>query len=389
MTAPGVSTGDVLGLIRGRDVMTRAEIRRLTGLSRTAVTLRVEQLLERGLVAERAESTSTGGRPPTRLVFNPESGVVLAASIGASRAQVAVCDLAGRVLAESEFAVAAARETRAVLSTAAEHLNRLLSKAGRSPTAVHGVGVSMPSAVDVGTGRSVSLAVEPGRGDVAVAEFFAERFGVPARVDNDVNVLALVEHAMRPDVDDLLVLKVSTGIGAGIVAGGRLQRGAWGGAGEIGHIKVSGPARPCRCGDLGCLEAVAGGWALLEQLAAQGKSVSGLPDLVDLVRGGDPDALRLVREAGRRIGEVVAAAVDLLNPAMIVVRGDLAHAFEPLVAGMRELIYQRSTALATRLLRIEPGADSAPAGVQACAAMILDEVLAPSAVDARLGGALP
>jgi predicted NBD/HSP70 family sugar kinase len=194
---------------------------------------------------------------------------------------------------------------------------------------------------------------------------------------------------MRPDVDDLLVLKVSTGIGAGIVAGGRLQRGAWGGAGEIGHIKVSGPARPCRCGDLGCLEAVAGGWALLEQLAAQGKSVSGLPDLVDLVRGGDPDALRLVREAGRRIGEVVAAAVDLLNPAMIVVRGDLAHAFEPLVAGMRELIYQRSTALATRLLRIEPGADSAPAGVQACAAMILDEVLAPSAVDARLGGALP
>jgi predicted NBD/HSP70 family sugar kinase len=473
MATPGVSAGDVLGLIRGHDVVTRADIRRLTGMSRTAVTLRVDQLLERGLVAERADGGSTGGRPPARLVFNPESGVVLAASIGASRAQVAVCDLAGRILADAEFPVPAGGVTQQVLVVAAERMEELLthvgctsagsatdtsasgqltagadgtpaglvggapasgeagymadgdsgyppqttravapvdpvpvrSDAGAPPSAdhggrereyavraaadtrrvVHGVGVSVPTAVDVDTG--LSMGAGPALGDVAVAEFFTERFAVPVRVDSDVNALALAEHARHPDIGDLLLVKTSTGIGAGVIAGGRLQRGAWGGAGEIGHIKVSGaPDRPCRCGDMHCLETVAGGWALLEQLAAQGKTVSSLPELVELVQAGDPDAVRLVREAGRRIGEVLAAAVNLLNPAMIIVRGDLSHAFEPLAAGMRELIYQRSSALATRSLRVEPGARDAPSGVAACAAMILDQVLAPAAVNALLDG---
>ncbi|MGF6887611.1 putative NBD/HSP70 family sugar kinase [Nocardia sp. GAS34] len=418
MATPGVSAGDVLGLIRGHAVVTRADIRRLTGLSRTAVTLRVEQLLDRGLVAERADGGSTGGRPPTRLVFNPESGVVLAASIGASRAQVAVCDLAGRVLAESEFVVPPGGVTQAVLIQAAEQMDRLLAgevdethpsgvrasndavvrhggsrgdgddgpmtDVRRTPgRVVHGIGICVPSAVDVATGHSMGAG--PGLGDVSVAEYFSERFGVPVRVDSDVNALALAEHARHPQVGDLLLLKASTGIGAGIVAGGRLLRGAWGGAGEIGHIKVAdAPDRPCRCGDMHCLETVAGGWALLEQLAAQGKSISGLPELVDLARAGEPEATRVIREAGRRIGEVVAGAVNLLNPALIIVRGDLSHAFEPLAAGMREVIYQRSSALATRSLRVEPGAADAPSGVAACAAMILDQVLAPAAVNALL-----
>jgi predicted NBD/HSP70 family sugar kinase len=383
MTTPGVSAGDVFGLIRGHDAVTRADIRRLTGLSRTAVTLRVEQLLERRLVTERAEGGSTGGRPPARLMFNPESGAVLAASIGASRSQVAICDLAGRVLAESEFTVPPAGDAQAMLTTAADQLAALLVRAP-GPT-VHGIGIGVPSAVDVTTGHSMSLTAAPGLGEVAVAEFFAARFDVPVRVDSDVNVLALAEHARRPDVDDLLLLKASTGIGAGIIAGGRLQRGAWGTAGEIGHIKVGDDAdRPCHCGDRNCLETVAAGWALLEQIAELGRPVSGLLELAELARAGDPDALRLVREAGRRIGEVLAAAVNLLNPAVIVVRGDLSHAFEPLVAGMRERIYQLSSALATSSLRIEDAAEDAPTGVQACAAMIIDQVLAPSAVNALL-----
>lgn len=399
MATPGVSAGDVLGLIRGHAVVTRADIRRLTGLSRTAVTLRVEQLLDRGLVAERADGGSTGGRPPTRLVFNPESGVVLAASIGASRAQVAVCDLVGRVLAESEFAVPPEGLTEAMLVEAAEQMDRLLERvAGETPGSpdgwasdapvgrtVYGVGISVPSAVDIATGHSMGPGL--GLGDVAVAEYFSARFGVPVRVDSDVNALALAEHARHPQVADLLLLKASTGIGAGIIAGGRLLRGAWGGAGEIGHIKVAhAPERPCRCGDMHCLETVAGGWALLEQLAAQGKTISGLPELVDLAAAGDPDATRVIRDAGRRIGEVLAAAVNLLNPEVIIVRGDLSHAFEPLAAGMREVIYQRSSALATRSLRVEPGAQDAPSGVAACAAMILDQVLAPAAVNALLDG---
>lgn len=384
---PGTSAGEVFALVRARKASTRSDIGKLTGLSRTAVTLRVDQLLSRGLVVERAEGSSTGGRPPVRLEFHAEGGLVLAAALGASRAQVAVCDLAGRVLSESALTVDLAEGPEAVLGSAVKHLDHLLTATGRPASDVLGVGVSVPSAVDVGTGRSVSPAVQAGWGDIAIADFFALRWPVPVRVDNDVNVLALAEHKMHPGVDDVLVVKASTGIGAGIVAGGVLQRGATNAAGEIGHVKVSdGGGVPCRCGNVDCLEAVAGGGALVRALAEQGKPVADVLAVTELVRAGDPDALRLVRESGRRIGEVLAGAVNLLNPAMIIIGGDLAHAFAPLVAGMRELIYQRATAMATRTLRIESSVLHDQAGVAACAVLILDDVLSPSAVDRFVSG---
>lgn len=380
MATPGVSVGDVLGLIRANTVATRSDIARVTGLSRTAVTLRVDQLLAHGLVTERSEGASTGGRPPSRLRFAPDAGVVLAASIGAGRTQVAVCDLAGEVLAQNEFTVPGDREAWAALTAAADHLDRLL--ADRPVVPVYGVGVGVPSAVDATSGHALSSA---DLDEVAISDVFRTRFSAPVRVDTDVNVLALAEHARRPDVNDLLLLKASTGIGVGIIAGGRQQRGAWGAAGEIGHIKVGGGiGRSCRCGDSECLETVAGGWALLEQFTTLGRTAADLPTLADLAVNGDPDALRLVREAGRSIGEVMAAAVNLLNPEVIVVRGDLSRAFDPLAAGLREQIYRRSSALNTRALRIEPAAPDAPTGVQACAAMILDESLTPAAINARL-----
>lgn len=382
MLTAGPSTGEIFRLIRQGDASTRSEIGRLTGLSRTAVTARVNQLLERGLVVERAEGGSTGGRPPVRLEFNSGGGIVLCAALGASRAQLAVCDLSGQVLAETGFNVDLADGPEEVLSSAVKHLDHLLTESGRDERELWGVGVSVPGAVDISTGRSVSPPVQPGWGDVAIPDYFTTRFPVPVLVDNDVNVLALAEHRRHTDVDDLLVIKASTGIGAATIAGGALQRGAYGAAGEIGHIRVSEAGDAvCRCGNVGCLEAVAAGWALVRELAQLGRPVADTLGVAELVRSGDPEALRLVRQAGRRIGEVVGGAVNLLNPALIVVGGDLAHAYEPLVAGMRELIYQRATAMGTRHLRIEPSDLHEQAGVAACATMILGDVLSPSAVD--------
>ncbi len=387
MSMPGVSVGEVFRLIRERRASTRSDVGRLTGLSRTAVTLRVGQLLEQGLVVERAEGGSTGGRPPVRLEFNATGGVVLAAALGASRAQVAVCDLAGRVVAESALSVDLDAGPETLLNSAVKHLDQLLSETGRSEKDLRGIGVSVPGAVDVTTGRSVSPPVQPGWGDVVIPDFFAGRFPVPVVVDNDVNVLALAEHRMHADADDILVIKASTGIGAGIISGGRLQRGALGASGEIGHIKVAdGGGIVCRCGNVDCLEALASGWALVRRLNELGRPVADALGVAELVRAGDPDALRLVRDAGRRIGEVVAGAVNLLNPTLIIVGGDLAHAYDPLVAGMRELIYQRSTAMATRTLGIEPSVLNEQAGVAACAVMVLEDVLSPRAVDAMVGG---
>lgn len=380
----GASAGEIFGLVRQGEASTRSEIGRMTGLSRTAVTLRVNQLLDLGLVVERDEGGSTGGRPPVRLEFNADAGIVLSAALGASRAQLAVCDLSGFVLAETGFNVDLADGPEEVLSSAVKLLDQLLTESGRDEGELWGIGVSVPGAVDISTGRSVSPPVQPGWGNVAIPDFFTTRFPVPVLVDNDVNVLALAEHRRHADVDDLLVIKVSTGIGSATIAGGVLQHGAYGAAGEIGHIRVDADGAVCRCGNIGCLEAVAAGWALVRELTEQGKPVADALGVAELVRSGDPEALRLVREAGRRIGEVLGAAINLLNPALIVVGGDLAHAYEPLVAGMRELIYQRATAMGTRHLRIEPSDMHERAGIAACATMILGDLLSPAAVDRRL-----
>jgi predicted NBD/HSP70 family sugar kinase len=358
----------MLRLIREHGVATRAELGRVTGLSRPAVAARVADLVSRGLVVERADGPSTGGRPPARLEFNAAGGTVLVANLGQSRGQLAVCDLAGTVLARTDGPPPEASPAR-TLPRLLDEWTTLLAAAGIDAATVRGVGLGVPDAVEHAAGRWNGVEVDPP---------ISARFGVSAHLDNEVNAAALGEHQAHPGVDDLLFVKVSTGIGAGLVSGGRIQRGALGAAGEIGHVRVpsaTGADALCRCGNTGCVEAVAGGAALLARSPARD-----LPELVALARSGDPATVALLREAGRRIGEVVATAVNLLNPAVVVLGGDLAGADEPLIAGLREVVYRRSTALATRDLRIEPSRLGERAGLAGCAAMVLDRVLAPEAV---------
>src|SRR6478672_11489317 len=238
----GTSAGDVFALIHGGLAQTRAEIGRTTDLSRTAVAARVRQLVESGLVVEDAAGATTGGRPAGRLRVNPGGGVVLAASIGASKTKLGVCDLGGIALAETGLDVDTTLGPEVVLRTVGERLDRLREKADQP---VRGVGVCVPGPVDAATGTVLESPLLPGWGGVPLTLGVT---GVPVLVDNDVNALTLAEAAVRPGVTDLVHVKVSTGIGAGIIAGGVLQRGARGAAGEIGHNPVAdgggvGPAR--------------------------------------------------------------------------------------------------------------------------------------------------
>jgi predicted NBD/HSP70 family sugar kinase len=190
-------------------------------------------------------------------------------------------------------------------------------------------------------------------------------------------------HAAR--FQDLLVVKASTGLGLGIIAEGRVVSGHLGGAGEIGHTKVdAAEGRPCRCGDTGCLETLAGGWALVARLSESGGRVEHVRDLVALAQTGDPDAKQLLRESGRQLGEVLAVAINLLNPQAVVLGGDMAAAFDVYAAGVRESVYARASALATRDLQFLPSTFGDRAGLVGCASMALDQVLNPAAVDARL-----
>jgi len=386
-SAPTITAGDVLQLIRGGDASSRADVGRLTGLSRTAVAARVEALLTARLVSE-TESAGTGvGRPPKRLAFEAGEGLVLAAAIGRSRAQFTVCDLAGRVLGSTELEQEVGQGPDEVLPRAVEELRILLRGTGRGPDDILGIGVSIPGTVDPVAGTSLNSAIMRGWDSVPIAPYFAQLAPAPVVIENDTNVIALSElddHLTR--YRDALIVKASTGLGAAIVAGGAVQHGSRGAAGDLGHVKYRGAQDiPCRCGDIGCLEAVAGGWALVRDLAAAGRDVAHVRDVVTLALEGDVVARRAIRGSGQALGEVLAAAVTLLDPAVIVVGGDMAPAYDLLVAGMRETLYRDATTVAARDLDVLATSHGADSGARGTAVLALRRVLSPQAVDDRLG----
>ncbi len=381
--AAPATVGQVFRLVLEGTATTRSEIGRVTGLSRTAVTARVNQLIARGLLVERTAGESTGGRPPVRLEFNTAGGIVLAASIGRSRTQLGVSDLGGELLVDESIELDHELGPEHCLPPVAERLRDLAVAAGRSAADVVGIGVSIPGTVDIDHGSSLSSIVLPSWDGIPLAPLLRGDLDVPVLVDRDVNVMAMAERTgpLR-DVRDLLMVKASTGIGAAVVSGGTLQRGDLHAAGELGHIPLrDGGGVLCRCGQRDCLEAVAGGWALVKALRAEGREVTHVRDVVRLALGGDPVALDMIRESGRRVGEVLSSAVTLLNPGVVVIGGDLASAYEPFVAGVRESVYGRSTALSTRQLRIVPSTYGDRIGLVGCVAMVLGTVLAADAVN--------
>jgi predicted NBD/HSP70 family sugar kinase len=392
-SAPGpATTGEVFSLIRDGRARTRSDIGRVTGLSRTAVAARIGALLESGLVVEGVDedrAPSTGGRPPVGLRFNRDAGVVLAGAIGRSRTQLGVCDLDGGVLATVDLDQEVGAAPDDLMPQVVAGFTNLLEGVGRSTKDVRAVGLSIPGSVDTDRGASLDSPIMAGWNGVQLAPYLEKLTagsGAPVFVDNDANVMALSErrgHLERHR--DLLFVKASTGIGIGIVTDGQLLRGALGAAGEIGHNKIAtAHGLPCRCGDTGCLEAVAAGWALVQAARTGGHEITHVRDLVALAVEGDADARHLIRVAGRRIGEVLASAVNVLNPEAVVVGGDLAQAYDPFVAGLRESLYSQASALATRELVIVPVTHGDQSGVVGCAALAIRAVLDSAAVDKAL-----
>jgi len=380
------SAGHIFQMIRER-ATSRADIARATGLARSTVSQRIGALLELGLVVEEGDARSTGGRPATRLRLNEAGGVVLAADLGANHDRLAVADLAGRVLAEHTARRSIAQGPEVILGWVRDNFLAQLGQLGLGVDEVIGIGIGVPGPVEFAAGRAVKPPIMPGWHGVSIADHFAGAFpGVDVLVDNDVNIMAVGEHrSVWSGVSDLIYVKVATGIGAGIISSGRLQRGAQGAAGDIGHIRASEYLDEiCACGNAGCIEAVASGSALARRLRALGHDAEGALDVVARVHDGNADAVRLVREAGRLLGEVLAHAVNLLNPSVLVIGGELAQVEQQLFAGLREAIYRRSSCLATERLEIVRTRLGDRAGVVGAAALVLDQHLAPHAVDRQL-----
>lgn len=383
----------VLDLIRFRTALTRPELVRRSGLGRTVVTQRLAQLTSSGLVTEGALGPSTGGRAPRELRFRAEVAAVLVAELGATSISVGRTDLAGQLIAQHDEPWDIGVGPEQTLSRVEELFDRLLAEHPDTP--VWGIGMGVPGPVEFASGRPVAPPIMPGWDGYPIRDRFAARYDVPVWVDNEVNMMALGEYraGLGRDAEDLIHVKIGTGIGAGLISGGRLHRGAQGCAGDIGHVAlvsdVPGAAQQvCRCGKVGCLEALAGGFALardatdaadagLSPALAQRLAEAGVLTATDVVRAaefGDRVSIELLQRAGRLVGETLAALVSFFNPSMVLLGGGVGMSGDLVLATVRQTIYRRSLPLATRDLKIVRSELGDRAGLVGAGLMVVDEL---------------
>ncbi|MBQ0887074.1 ROK family protein [Streptomyces sp. RM72] len=400
MTSNQVSAGEVLQLIRSGRANTRADLQRATGLSRSTVGQRLD-LLNRAGWLRHTTGTSTGGRPCDQIEFDPGHASVIAVDLETRHARAAVLDLAGTVMAEYTGELDIADGPDQVLDRVARWLPDLIEAAGTVPAAICGIGLSVPGPVHWEVGRVVQPPIMPGWDQYPIRERLQEAYAlhvsgdadngrpVPVFVDNDANLMALAEQqANHRDCGSFVLVKVSTGIGAGVVIGNEVYRGIDGGAGDIGHIRLHDhPEALCMCGSYGCLAAVASGRALARTLAELGLPTSSGSDVRRLLAEGNPEAIRLAQQAGHVVGAVLATVVTLLNPGVLMIAGDLAGI--PFTTGVREVLYQRAMPRTTANLTIVSSQLGDHAGLVGAAAMVVGLLYSAEQADDRLSRLSP
>jgi len=378
--AEPASPGSVLALIRSGEATTRNELAERLSVARSTVVQRLGVLSEAGLVRVAGDAQSSGGRPASIFAFDENAAVVVVGDLGQTGCHLAVCDLAARPLTELTASLLIEQGPEIVLEWVKARFTELLAEVGRSWDDVLGVGIGLPGPVDFDTGRPVSPPAIPGWDGVDVPSMFTDVTESPVLADNDARIMALGEHReARRDDRHMIFVKIGSGIGAGLIAEGNVLRGERGAAGDIGHIVVDPNASEvCRCGNVGCLDAVAGGWAIARRM---GDIAPTPPDVVRLAREGHPEATTQVRQSGRMVGAAVADAVNLLNPTSVVIGGKLAEADEQVFAAVREVVYKHATPVASRHLEIVITELGHMAGVIGAAHMVIDYVLDPDRVE--------
>ncbi|MGI5131975.1 ROK family transcriptional regulator [Pseudonocardia sp. CA-107938] len=363
------SHGGLLALVREHGGLSRQQMLDVTGMSRGTLVARLDALARLGYIYEAEALAPTGGRPARRVRFDDRGRVVLAVDLGQTHARVAVTDLAGRELRGSASDVQIADP--GVLAAALDSGAALLA-GGRGERLV-GVGIGVPAAVDPASGTVVHPTTIPGWAPGAVRDAVRERWTVPLVVENDARAGAVGE-SRGPD-ETLVHVKLSMGIGCGIVVGGEVLRGAAGLAGDIGHVRVGPATGPlCRCGRRGCLAAYASGRALLERLGGS---------LGDLVAAQfDPTVAAALTEAADVLGTALATTVTTVNPHRLVLGGTLGPL--PLVVErVRRQIHETVTERAWPV--VEAGTSGAT--VTGLARLVVAAAYAPEAVDAAVAAA--
>jgi predicted NBD/HSP70 family sugar kinase len=346
------SEGGFVQCFRGRPQLTRAEIAELTGLSRVTVSQGIQELISRKILVESDGDASHGGRKASFLSLNESSGYVGLVYFAATSVSIAIANLRGEILNSQTSKIAIEEGPNKILPESISQIKKIFKTIPKNKRL--GIVVGVPGPVSHTLGKVVSPPIMRGWDGINFQKEFSEALGLPTYLENDANLLAIAEHRLvYPGIENMLLVKVATGIGSGMILSGKLHRGHSGSAGDLGHMQLDAlKGLPCRCGHTECLESFASGWALTEKLNSMGYKVKDTSDIADLCRKGDTKVLRLVTEASSYIGHAVADAVNLLNPSKVIIVGRLVEATDLVLATIKEVVYQRASALATKNLEI-------------------------------------
>ena len=381
-----------IDFVRKYGECTKTDLVAYTDYSRTKITTCIDSLLEKQILVANQATEYSGGRRAKTFRLNEKLARVAGFDIGATSIDVAISDFSGRLLAHHAEPASVKEGPIKILGRACSLLEGMLKEQGITPEGVNGLGVGVPGPVDFSVGTLVSPPIMPGWDSYPIITTIQQWF--PAAnvvVDNDVNVMALAEMSLGAarGVENLIFVKIGTGIGAGIICEGNMYRGSNGCAGDIGHICVDKSGPLCHCGNRGCLETIAGGAAIAEralQAARSGRSpillqhyerngqVLRAEDVGEAAREGDAVATEIIRESGELLGDVLASLVNFYNPEMIVIGGGVSKLGNLLLSSVRQAIFSRSLPLATRNLQIVFSEIGADAGIFGAVSLALNYI---------------
>jgi len=365
--------------------MSRADVARLTGLSRPMVSNLVNELRSIGLLHEDAERVPTPGerrgRPPIFLRLDASAGAAVGIDFDHARVRVAVSDLALRIQGERTHELDPTREAGAGLDLAATMVEQALADAGVDRRRVVGAGLALPGPIQQPDGVVGPSSILPLWTGVAAAAEMRRRLDLPVVADNDANLGAVAEAAFGAarQAQDVLYVKLTSGIGAGVIVKGGLYRGTAGRAGELGHVRVRPDGPVCRCGRRGCLETVASTDALRRVLLSdRGRDLT-VTAMIDAARAGDLECRRVIDDGGRALGSVVASVLNVLNPELVVIGGDLSPVGDILVDAVERSIACDALPESAANARVVPGVLGDRTQLFGALALVISEIDLPLA----------
>jgi glucokinase-like ROK family protein len=381
------SESEIMRALRKHEKISRTEISNITGWSKAKTSQEIRSMVSKGFLVEIGEGASQGGRKPRLLRINDDLGYLAGLDIGASSVDMVLADVGGKVVQRRSEAADVRQPAAVFLKRCCEMILEMAAAQGCRPNQILGIGVGVPGPVDFSRGVLVAPPLMPDWENFPIRDFFQQTFPTAyVVVDNDVNIMALGEQREGDGagIDHFIFVKIGTGIGAGIVSNGKLHRGSIGCAGDIGHICIDKQGTVCRCGNTGCLEAMAAGPAIAEKAMQAAKNGSSPllrqmleynggylrpEDVNSACREGDQAALEIIRTSGQMIGDVLASLVNFFNPSHIFIGGGITNFGNHLLVAIRRAVLRRSLPLATRNLSINYSSMGPEAGVTGAVAL--------------------